>query len=59
MDLPKKLRASIELAGQTLQDDAVRELARIETAFDKMLKAIPLDGGASASISVSASGGLG
>lgn len=55
LDLPVRLRLAIEAAGRNLRDDAVRELARVEEAFDRMLHAIPLDGGGSISVSVSGS----
>ncbi|MEX2262662.1 MAG: hypothetical protein WD696_11965 [Bryobacteraceae bacterium] len=59
LDLPLQLRVRIEAAGRDLREEATRELARVEAAFDSMLQAIPLDGGASASVSVSGSVSVG
>ena len=59
LDLPLRLRLRIQEAGRNLKDEAVRELARVEAAFDQMLRAIPLDGGASASVSVGVSASVG
>jgi hypothetical protein len=60
LELPGRLRVAIESAGVKLRDDAIRELGRVEAAFDQMLRAIPLeDSGASASVSVSVSGSAG
>jgi hypothetical protein len=58
LDLPARLRELTEAAGRKLGDEAVRELVRIEVAFDDMLRAIPLaTGTASAQVSVSVSVG--
>lgn len=58
--LPQRLRASLEKTGKTLHDDAVRELARVEQAFDQMLRDIPFgSGGATAGLSVNATGSAG
>lgn len=46
LDLPARLRELTEEAGRTLGEEAVSELARIEVAFDEMLRAIPLSTGA-------------
>jgi hypothetical protein len=60
LDLPVELRLKIEAAGRSLREKATLELARVEEAFDKMLRAIPLgDGGVSGSISVSGSVSVG
>lgn len=57
--LPLQLRATLDLATGTLTDDAKRQLARVEEAFDRMLLAIPLRTGVqSASVSVSVSVGV-
>jgi hypothetical protein len=58
LDLPARLRELTEAAGRKLGDEAVRELARIEVAFDEMLRAIPLATG-TASVQVSASVSVG
>ena len=47
LDLPARLRELLEAAGRTLGDDVVIELARVEVAFDDMLRAIPVATGAS------------
>ena len=61
LDLPIRLRIAVEGAGLHLREDAVRELARVEAAFDQMLRAIPLDGGGgvSGSVSIGVSGSVG
>jgi hypothetical protein len=60
LDLPIRLRVALEGAGLHLRADAVRELARVEAAFDQMLRAIPLGGsGVSGSVSISVSGSVG
>jgi hypothetical protein len=61
LDLPIRLRIAIEGAGLHLRENAVRELARVEAAFDQMLRAIPLGGGAgvSGSVSIGVSGSVG
>lgn len=55
LDLPARLRALFQEAGLELRDEIVRELARVEVAFDSMLRAIPIGGGGSVSASASAS----
>lgn len=58
LDLPARLRELLDTAGRAIGADAVAELARVEVAFDNMLRAIPLaTGGQSAQASVSASVG--
>jgi hypothetical protein len=58
LDMPKRLRQAVDDAGKSLRDEATRELARVEEAFDKMLQAIPLGGGGgSLSATASASAG--
>jgi hypothetical protein len=61
LDMPGQLRAAIESTGRKLLDDAPRELARVEEAFDRMLHALRLDdtGSPSASVSVHASATVG
>ena len=58
LDLPARLRELLDTTGRTIGDDAVAELARVEVAFDNMLRAIPLaTGGQSAQASASVSVG--
>jgi hypothetical protein len=58
LDLPARLRELLDTTGRTIGDDAVAELARVEVAFDNMLRAIPLaTGGPSAQASASVSVG--
>ncbi len=60
LDLPKQLREKVDAAGKSLRDEAVVELARVEEAFDHMLKSIPLDGGGGGvGVSVTASASIG
>lgn len=58
LDLPARLRELSETAGRKLSEDAMRELARIEVAFDEMLRAIPLSTG-TRSVEASVSVGVG
>jgi molecular chaperone GrpE (heat shock protein) len=60
LELPKRLRALLQAAGADLTAEAKIQLARVEEAFDRMLRAIPLQTGArQASASVSVSVGVG
>lgn len=60
LDLPARLRLRLEEAGRELGAEVVVELARVEAAFDEMLRAIPLATGSSgASASASASVSIG
>ncbi|WP_428264591.1 hypothetical protein [Haliangium sp.] len=55
LDMPTRLRELVETVGRNLGDEILEELARVEVAFDRMLRALPLDGGgggASGEISV-------
>lgn len=45
LDLPGRLREEVQATGRKLGDDVVRELGRVEEAFDRMLRAIPVDAG--------------
>lgn len=61
LELPDKLQELVDAAAEHVPDDAMEQLARVEVAFDAMLRALPLDGGgggasASASGSVSVGG---
>jgi len=52
LELPLHLRALVDVDAGALTDDAKRQLARVEDAFDRMLRAIPLRTGVqSASLS--------
>jgi len=52
LDLPGKLESMVHDAGIHLKQEITTELARVEVAFDAMLRAIPLDGeGGSPSLS--------
>ena len=58
LELPLRLRAILDAASGVLNADAKLQLARVEEAFDRMLRAIPLRTGVqSASVSVSVSVG--
>lgn len=61
LDLPTRLRASLEEISEELPDEIVTQLRRIEEAFDALLNALPLQpsGGQGASVSVSASASIG
>src|SRR5262249_50599507 len=45
LDLPQQLGTLLHDTGETLKGALPADLERVEQAFDKMLKAIPLDGG--------------
>lgn len=55
LDLPARLRAALLETGLDLGVNITAELARVEAAFDEMLRAIPLRTGVSVSASASAS----
>lgn len=55
LDLPARLRAALLDAGLTLGVKITAELARLEAAFDEMLRAIPIRTGVSVSASASVS----
>ncbi len=62
LELPGRLRLMVEAAGRGLGEEAVRELARIEAAFDQMLGAIPCGPGGfsiSGSVDVNVSASVG
>jgi len=62
LDLPARLRDLLGSIGASLTADVTAQLARVEAAFDAMLRAIPVQGGrlsASVSVSVSASASAG
>jgi flagellar biosynthesis component FlhA len=57
LEMPARLRALVDIAARDLGDELLSELVRVEEAFDRMLQAIPLDGGgsgASGSVGISA-----
>lgn len=61
LELPVRLRALVDAAGGTIGEDALAHLARVEAAFDRMLRAIPrgtgrpgASGSVSGSVSVAA-----
>ncbi len=55
LDLPGRLRMQLLEAGLNLSGEITVELARVETAFDEMLRAIPVRTGVSVSASASVS----
>lgn len=55
LDLPARLRAALLDAGLNLGVEITAELARVEAAFDEMLRAIPIRTGVSVSASASVS----
>ena len=55
LELPGQLRALAESASRDLPDDVVAQLGRCEEAFDRMLRAIPLQDTGAPSVSASAS----
>ena len=55
LDLPARLRAALLEAGLNLSVEITAELARVEAAFDEMLRAIPIRTGVSVSGSASVS----
>ncbi len=60
LDLPARLRELLETTGRAIGENATAELARVEVAFDNMLRAIPLaTGSGSASAQGSASVSVG
>lgn len=51
LELPGRLQHLIELASTNVGDEVLAELGRVETAFDRMLQAVPLrPGGGSAGV---------
>ena len=61
LELPMRLRALVDAAGGQIGEDALAHLARVEEAFDRMLRAIPrgtgrpgASGSVSGSVSVAA-----
>lgn len=58
-DLVTRLRAAVERAGEEIPPDIIAQLGRVETAFDALLRALPLQpsGGPAITVSASASAG--
>ncbi len=59
-DLVTRLRVAVEKAAEEIPPEIIAQLGRVETAFDALLRALPLQpsgGGPSVSVSASASAG--